>query len=225
MTQIRERLMSMQDLGYRDFHAALIPQLDKRKIIGVRMPALRALERELRGGRAAEDFLTQLPHEYYDEYALHGLLISAIGDFAQCIAELERFLPYVDNWAVCDLTSPKCFKKHRKELATNIDRWLDSGETYTVRFGIVMLMTHFLDEDFRPEYLERVAAIRTEEYYVQMAQAWYFATALAKQYDAAVKLLVGRRLDRVTHNKAIQKARESYRVTAEHKEYLRTLKY
>lgn len=224
MTQIRQRLFEMRDLGYRDFHAALIPNVDKEKIIGVRTPALRKYARELRGSAEAEKFLRALPHEYYDENNLHGMLISEIKDYAGCVAALDRFLPYVDNWATCDLTSPKVFKKHRAELVEDIRRWIASGETYTVRFGIEMLMTHFLDEDFQEEYLALVAELRSEEYYVRMMQAWYFATALAKQYEAAVVYIEQKRLESWTHNKAIQKARESFRVSDARKAYLKTLK-
>lgn len=224
MTQIRERLFEMQDPGYRDFHAALIPNVDKEKIIGVRTPALRKYARELRGSAEAEEFLCALPHEYYDENNLHGMLISEIKDYADCVAALDRFLPHVDNWATCDLTSPKVFKKHRAALIADIRRWIASGETYTVRFGMEMLMTHFLDEDFKEEYLAWVADVRSEEYYVRMMQAWYFATALAKQYEAAVVYIEQRRLESWTHNKAIQKARESFRVSDERKAYLKTLK-
>lgn len=224
MTQIRERLFGMQDPGYRDFHAALIPNVDKEKIIGVRTPALRKYARELRGSAEAEEFLRALPHEYYDEDNLHGMLISEIKDYADCVAALDRFLPHVDNWATCDLTSPKVFKKHRAALTADIRRWIASGETYTVRFGMEMLMTHFLDEDFKEEYLAWVADVRSEEYYVRMMQAWYFATALAKQYETAVVYIEQRRLESWTHNKAIQKARESFRVSDERKAYLKTLK-
>ncbi len=224
MTQIRQRLFEMQDLGYRDFHAALIPNVDKETIIGVRTPALRKYARELRGSAEAEEFLRELPHEFYDENNLHGMLISEMKDYADCIAALDRFLPCVNNWATCDLTSPKVFKKHRVELSADIRRWIASGETYTVRFGMEMLMTHFLDEDFKEEYLAWVADVRSEEYYVRMMQAWYFATALAKQYEAAVVYIEQKRLERWTHNKAIQKARESFRVGDERKAYLKTLK-
>lgn len=224
MTQVRQRLLTMQDPGYRDFHAALIPNVDKEKIIGVRTPALRKYARELRGSAEAEEFLRELPHEYYDENNLHGMLISEIKDYADCVAALDRFLPYVDNWATCDLTSPKVFKKHRAALIADIRRWIASGETYTVRFGMEMLMTHFLDEDFKEEYLAWVAQVRSEEYYVRMMQAWYFATALAKQYEAAVVYIEQKRLESWTHNKAIQKARESFRVSDERKAYLKTLK-
>lgn len=224
MTQIRQRLLELQDPGYRDFQAALIPNVDREKIIGVRTPALRKYARELRGSAEAEAFLRALPHESYDENNLHGMLISEIRDYADCVAALDRFLPYVDNWATCDLMSPRAFKKRRTALLADIRRWIASGETYTVRFGIEMLMTHFLDEDFREEYLAWVADVHSEEYYVRMMQAWYFATALAKQYEAAVVYIEQKRLESWTHNKAIQKARESFRVSDERKAYLKTLK-
>ena len=169
-------------------------------------------------------FLAELPHRYFDENQLHAFLMSEMKDFPRCMEEVERFLPYIDNWATCDQLSPKVFRKHRKELLLRIPEWIRSKETYTIRFGIGMLMQHFLDEDFDPAYLELVAALRSEEYYVNMMIAWYFATALAKQYDAALPLMENRQLSDWTHNKAIQKALESFRVTPEHKEVLRSLR-
>lgn len=222
--EIREKLFEMQDLGYRDFHAKLIPNIDKEKIIGVRTPTLRKYAREAAKEPAIKEFLASLPHRYYDENNLHGFVIEQIRNFDECLEAVDRFLPYVDNWATCDLMAPKVFGKHREELLTAVRRWLTSGETYTIRYGVNMLMRFFLDEDFRPEYLDMVAGIRSEEYYVKMVVAWYFATALAKQYDAVIPFLEQCRLDKWTHNKAIQKARESYRITAEQKEYLNTLK-
>lgn len=224
MTAVQERLFALQDLQYRDFQAKLMPTVDKDTIIGVRTPELRKLAKELKGGEEAAEFLRALPHAYYDENNLHGFLLSEIKDYAECVAALDAFLPQVDNWATCDLMSPKCFKRHKAELKADIRRWMVSDELYTVRFGIEMLMSHFLDGDFFPESLDWVADIRSEEYYLRMMQAWYFATALAKQYDAALPYIESRRLEDWTHNKAIQKSVESYRISDEQKEYLRSLK-
>lgn len=224
MTGIQKRLFELQDLKYKEFNQKLVPNINPDTVIGVRMPALRTLAKELIGSEEANAFLEQVPHEYHDENLLHVLLVSLIKDYSQCLEKCEAFLPYVDNWAVCDVFAPKVFKKHRPELLEKIREWAASEETYTIRFGIEMLMTHFLDEDFKPEYLEIPAVVRSEEYYVNMMTAWYFATALAKQWDAAVPYIENRRMDRWTHNKAIQKSIESYRITDEQKAYLRTLK-
>lgn len=223
-TGIPARLFALQDIQYRDFQAKLVPNILPEKIIGVRIPQLRALGKELRGTPEAEMFLRQLPHTYYDENVLHGVLISGIRDYALCIAELNRFLPYVDCWPVCDTLLPKALGRHPEEVLAEIRCWLASGETYTVRFGIGTLMRHYLDEGFSPEYPGMVADVRSEEYYVNMMRAWYFATALAKQYDAVLPFLTGEKLDTWTHNKTIQKAVESYRITPEQKAFLRTLK-
>lgn len=224
MTDIQKRLFALQDPGYKEFHCKLMPTVDPHTVIGVRTPQLRALARELSGTPEAEAFLTGLPHQYYDENNLHGFLLERCRDFDRAVALVDDFLPYVDNWATCDLCSPKVFHKHRPQLLEHIRRWMASSRAYTVRFGMEMLMTHFLDEDFEAEYLDWVAEMRSEEYYVNMMIAWFFATALTKQYDAALPYIEGRRLDPWTHNKAIQKARESYRVPAERKDYLNTLK-
>ncbi len=224
MTEIQQRLFALQDAGYRDFHAALMPTVDKALVIGVRMPALRALAKELKGTELAADFMAALPHKYYEENNLHAALIGHIRDFQPCLTALERFLPYVDNWATCDMMNPRALAKDKAALLEHIRLWLQSSHTYTVRFGMEMLMNHFLEEDFREEYLALVASVRSEEYYVRMMQAWYFATALAKQYEAAVTYLEQRRLGAWVHNKTIQKARESFRVSQEQKEYLKSLK-
>lgn len=224
MTEIQQRLFALQDAGYRDFHAALMPTVDKALVIGVRMPALRALAKGLKGTELAADFMAALPHKYYEENNLHAALIGHIRDFDACMAAVERFLPYVDNWATCDMMNPKALAKDKAALLERIRLWLQSGHTYTVRFGMEMLMNHFLEEDFREEYPALVASVRSEEYYVRMMQAWYFATALAKQYEAAVTYLEQRRLGAWVHNKTIQKARESFRVSQEQKEYLKSLK-
>ena len=221
---VQQRLFALQDLKYRDFQCKLTPTVSKERVIGVRTPELRKLAKQIGGTDEAAAFLAVLPHAYYDEYNLHGFLISGCKDYSETVAALDAFLPYVDNWATCDLLAPKTFKKHRAELWDKIPDWLRSGETYTVRFGMEMLMSHYLDEDFRPEALERVAAVRSAEYYVNMMAAWFFATALAKQWDAAILYLTEKRLDEWTHNKTIQKAVESFRITDEQKTYLRTLK-
>ena len=224
MTEIQQRLFALQDAGYRDFHAALMPTVDKALVIGVRMPALRALARELKGTEQAAAFMAELPHRYYEENNLHAALIGHIRDFDGCMAALEIFLPYVDNWATCDMMNPRALAKDKAALLERIRLWLQSSHTYTVRFGMGMLMRYFLEENFREEYLALVASVRSEEYYVRMMQAWYFATALAKQYEAAVTYLEQRRLGAWVHNKTIQKARESYRISDEQKEYLKSLK-
>jgi len=218
---IQERLFSLQDPEYRLFHARLVPSVDPERIIGVRMPALRSLAKELYGTPEAEAFLRELPHHYYDENTLHGLLISMVKDPAECIAALDSFLPYVDNWATCDVTSPKAFRKHPQGLIEKIRVWLASDHTYTVRFGVRMLMDHYLDEAFAPEHLIWIASLSSAEYYVRMGIAWYFATALAKQPAAALPFITEKRLDPWIHNKTIQKAAESFRVTPELKAELK----
>ena len=222
--EIRKTLFALQDIKYRDFQAELIPGKTADVMIGARTPELRKLAKDLLKREDIGGFLEDLPHEYFDENQLHAFIISGMKDYRECMEEVCRFLPYVDNWATCDQMSPKVFKKHRPALANQADRWLDSDETYTVRFGIGMLMEHFLDEDFEIKYPERIADLRSDEYYVNMMIAWYFATALAKQYDAIIPYIENRRLDSWTHNKTIQKAIESYRITPEQKEYLRTLR-
>lgn len=221
---VTERLFTLQDTKYRDFSARLTPNISKDAVIGVRAPAIRALAKELYGTDDAARFMAELPHKYFDENNLHGALICCIRDYASAMAETERFLPYIDNWAVCDMLSPKVFAKHRGELYEKIKQWTASRETYTVRFGIGMLMEHFLDKDFTPKALELAADIRSEEYYINMMTAWFFATALAKQYGAALPYIEDRRLDAWTHNKAIQKSIESRRITDGQKAYLRSLK-
>ena len=219
-----QRLSELSDPTYRDFHAGLIPNISPETILGVRVPALRKLARELRGSAEAQEFMTALPHEYYDENCLHGLLINDIKDFGATVSALDAFLPYVDNWAVCDLISPRSFKSRPPELAAHVHRWLDSSHSYTVRFGIGVLMSFYLDEGFEPAQLEAVAERCCEEYYVNMMVAWYFATALAKQPEAALPYIENRRLSRWTHNKAIQKSIESRRIPDETKAYLKTLR-
>lgn len=223
MEKIVKELFEMQDEKYRDFQSALIPGSDLEKVIGIRTPLLRKYAKNL-PLEDAKAFLLELPHEYFDENQLHAFIVSEIKDIDACIKEVNTFLPYVDNWATCDQMSPVIFKKHKDKLLVEVKRWIASSETYTVRFGIKMLMQHFLDEDFNLEYPEMVAKIQSEEYYVKMMIAWYFATALAKQYDSVIPFIEEGRLEKWTHNKAIQKSIESYRITTEQKNYLRTLK-
>lgn len=222
--EIRESLLKNQDLKYREFQAKLMPTVDKEKIIGVRTPVLRKLAKEFEKHEDIEKFLELLPHDYYEENNLHGMIIERYKDFCQCVEAIEKFLPYVDNWATCDLLSPKVFRKNKKELLPLIKKWMASDHTYTIRFGIEMLMSHYLEEDFQPEFLDMVAVIRSEEYYIKMIQAWFFATALAKQYESALPYIEKQAMDKWTHNKSIQKAIESYRITPEQKVYLRSLK-
>ena len=222
--EIEQRLFELEDKKYKEFHSKLMPTVNPDTIIGVRTPAMRKLAKELAKQPEYMEFIHMLPHKYYDENNLHGFLIETIKDYEECVAAVNEFLPYIDNWATCDLMSPKVFKKHRAELLEQIKVWMCSEHTYTIRYGIGMLMTHFLDEDFKKEYLEWVAEIRSEEYYVNMMIAWYFATALAKQPEETLPYIEEKRLDVWVHNKAIQKAVESYRVSSEQKEYLKTLK-
>ena len=222
--EIQKELFSLQDKEYMKFLSKLTPNVSEDTIIGVRIPEIRKLAKKLVKNNEYEDFLKELPHKYYDENLLHGAIISENKDFENCIELLNSFLPFVDNWAVCDTISPKIFKKHKKELIEKIKEWSQSDKTYTCRFGVEMLMTHFLDEDFKKEYLEIVANIHSEEYYVKMVIAWFFATALAKQWDYAVIYLENNRLDVWVHNKTIQKARESLRILEDKKGYLKGLK-
>ena len=214
----------MQDPVYRDFHSNLMPGIDKNTIIGIRTPQLRKFAKQLAQTEEAEQFLRQLPHQYYEENNLHMMLVAQIKDYERCLAEVERFLPYIDNWATCDLPVPKCFGKHKKELITVIRKWILSEKTYIVRYGIGLLLRLYLDADFDPAYLELVTAVRSEEYYVNMMIAWYLATALAKQWEETIPYLEERRLPEWVHRKTIQKAVESYRITKEKKEYLRSLR-
>ncbi len=221
---IRKELYNLQDKEYRDFQSKLIPDVDVSYFVGVRTPDLRKLAKLMSKRDDINEFLSDLPHELFDENQLHAFIISEIKDFDSCLAHVESFLPYVNNWATCDQMSPKVFKQHKAELLGLIDSWLASGETYTVRFAIKMLMEHFLAEDFKVEYAEKVATVTSDEYYVKMMVAWYFATALAKNYDEVVPFIENKRLEKWTHNKAIQKSVESYRITDDQKEYLKTFK-
>lgn len=221
---IYERLASCGSEAYRDFQSKLVPNIPKETILGVKTPELRRIAKELRGTAEAEAFVVSLPHRYYEENLVHFFLIAAIRDFDECVRAVETFLPYVDCWPVCDQSSPKVFAKNHGKLLPLIQKWIASEHVYTVRFGVRMLMNEFLGEDFRPEYLTWVAAIENDDYYVKMMVAWYFATALAKQYDESVAYLERRALAPWTHKKAIQKALESFRVSDAHKEYLKTLR-
>lgn len=221
---IQQELFKLQDLKYKDFQAKLMPTVNPDVIIGVRTPQLRLLAKSFAKTAEAEVFLKSLPHKFYEENNVHACIIEQIKDYKTALAETERFLPCVDNWATCDMFLPKVFKKHTQELFGRIKEWVKSNDTYTVRYGIKLLMSLYLDEHFKPEYLALVAFVRSEEYYVNMMRAWYFATALAKQYDTAVLYITENRLDKWTHNKTIQKAVESYRITKEQKEYLKTFR-
>lgn len=222
--EIKEELFRLRDEKYCEMQVRIIPNIDPASIIGVRTPALRDYAKSLAKRDDLRDFLDSVPHEYFDMNQLHAFIISAMKDYDRSMDEVEAFLPYVDNWATCDQMSPKVFKKNRDKIPAHITKWLGSDKTYTIRFGIGMLMEHFLDEDFDPKYLKTVAKIRSDEYYVNMMIAWYFATALAKQYDATLPYIENKKLDTWTHNKSIQKAVESYRITPGQKEYLKTLK-
>ena len=222
--KVQKQLMAMQDLKYRDFQCKLMPTVASDTVIGVRTPELRKFAKEFSKKPDVDEFLKILPHKYYEENNLHGFLIETIKDYDRVITELDAFLPYVDNWATCDLMRPKIFQKHLEELLGNIKEWINDDHTYTIRFGIEMLMSFYLDEQFCPEFLELVSYVQSEEYYVNMMVAWYFATALAKQYDDTLPYIEQHRLSKWTHNKAIQKAVESYRISDGQKTYLRTLK-
>jgi len=221
---ILKELSRRRDKEYLAFQSALIPTVGKDAFIGVRTPDLRAMAKEFSKREDVTDFLRALPHSYFDQNQLHAFIISEWKDFSSCLSEVERFLPYVDNWATCDQMTPKAFSKHRAELLPHIRAWLSSDAVYTVRFGVKMLMDHFLGEAFSPIYLEWVAALRSEEYYINMMAAWYFATALAKQQQSALAYFTKKRLPPVVLKKAVQKALESFRVSENTKAMLRTLR-
>ena len=221
---VYERLAACGDEQYRDFQSKLVPNIPKETVLGVRTPDMRRIAREIRGTEEADAFLLELPHRYYEENQVHFFLIAMIKDFDRCVQAVENFLSYVDCWPVCDSSSPKVFTKNHEKLLPLIRKWIGSDHVYTVRFGIRMLMNEFLGDDFKPEYLAWVAGVPGEDYYIRMMVAWYFATALAKQYDESVVYIEKRRLEPWTHKKAIQKAVESYRVTEAHKEYLKMLR-
>ena len=221
---VYERLIACSDEQYKEFQSKLVPNIPKETVLGVRTPDMRRIAKEIRGTEEAEGFLAELPHKFYEENLVHFFLISMIKDFDQCVQAVETFLPYVDCWPVCDQSTPKVFAKNHEKLLPLIRKWIGSDHVYTVRFGIRMLMNEFLGDDFKPEYLAWVAGVPGEDYYIRMMVAWYFATALAKQYDESVVYIEKRRLEPWTHKKAIQKAVESYRVTEAHKEYLKMLR-
>lgn len=221
MEEIQNQLFELQDMAYRDFHSRLMPDIDKETIIGIRVPVLRKYAKSIAGTEMAEKFIKELPHHYYEENNLHMMLITRIKDYDRCISEIERFLPYIDNWATCDFPAPKCFENHKEELLPVIKRWIASGETYTIRYGIGMLMRLYLDEDFDPEYVRLVVGVKSDEYYVNMMIAWYMATALAKQWDTVIPYIEEHRMSDWVHRKTIQKAVESYRITDEQKKYLK----
>ncbi len=224
MEFIEKLLIENQDPQYKDFQSALLPTLDKESVLGVRVPILRRLSKSI-DKDIYRQFIKELPHKYYDENNLHAFLIENIKDIDECYSELERFLPYVDNWATCDMMSPKAIINDKERLLKSAEGWIDSEPVYVKRYGIGVLMKYFLDDDFKPEYIEKISCIRSEEYYVNMMIAWYFATALAKQYEATVPYLEAKKLSQWVHNKAIVKACESYRVSSDHKAYLKTLKW
>lgn len=220
---LRKELFLLEDVKYKKFQGGLIPSLDSASMIGVRTPDLRRLAKEM-GGEDRDKFLASLPHSYFEENQIHAFIISSMKDFDQCISFLEAFLPYVDNWATCDQMSPVSFKKNRSRLLPFVLSWLESGHAYTVRFAIKVLMSHFLDSDFDPVYPEIVCSLKSEDYYVKMMVSWYFATALCKRYEEVIHFLEERRLEEWTHNRSIQKAVESYRISDNRKEYLKTLR-
>lgn len=223
---ITDGLFALKDENYRRFHAKLIPDIPIDNIIGVRTPVLRKYAKKVAKLPEANIFLESLPHSYYEENNLHGALLSLLypKDIIAFMEQLERFLPYVDNWATCDMLSPKIFKKHLPYVYERVQKWLQSDAVYTIRFGIVTLLGFYLDNAFEPEMLQLVANVRSEEYYVNMAVAWYFSMALVKQYDATLPYIQNRVLEPWTHNKSIQKAIESRRIPQETKAYLRGLK-
>lgn len=221
MEEIQKHLFELQDMAYRDFHSRLMPGIDKETIIGIRVPVLRKYAKSIAGTELAEKFIKELPHCYYEENNLHMMLITRIKDYDRCLLEIERFLPYIDNWATCDFPAPKCFENHKEDLLPVIKRWIASSETYTIRYGIGMLMMLYLDTDFDPEYVRIVAEVKSDEYYVNMMIAWYMATALAKQWDAVIPYIEEHRMSDWVHRKTIQKAVESYRITDEQKRYLK----
>ena len=221
MEEIQKHLFELQDMAYRDFHSRLMPDIDKETVIGIRVPVLRKYAKSIAGTELAEKFIKELPHRYYEENNLHMMLITGIKDYEKCLSEIERFLPYIDNWATCDFPAPKCFENHKEDLLPVIKRWIASSETYTIRYGIGMLMRLYLDEDFDPEYVRIVAEVKSDEYYVNMMIAWYMATALAKQWDAVIPYIEEHRMSDWVHRKTIQKAVESYRIADEQKKYLK----
>lgn len=227
MQEITTQLFIMQDNEYKEFHGRLMPTVNPDTILGIRVPILRKFSNQLAKSLSKEkllEFMNELPHKYYEENNIHAFLIEKIKDFDECIVALEKFLPFVDNWATCDMMNPKILKKNTQQLFCKIKEWIASPHVYTIRYGIGMLMRYFLDDNFKMEYLDMVAAVKSDEYYVNMMKAWFFATALAKQYEATLPYIKEKRLDNWSHNKAIQKSIESFRVPKEHKEELKRYK-
>ena len=230
MEEITKKLFFLQDEKYRDFQIKLVPGITKEQMIGIRTPDLRALAKEIAAtSETASAFLQELPHKYFEENLIHFFIVALIKDFDECINQVEKFLPYVDCWPVCDQASPKVFKKNHEKLISLVKNWISSDHIYTSRYGMRILMNEFLGEDFKTEYADLVVSRMSrkgeaEDYYLKMMAAWYFATALAKNWDQVLPFIEQHKLDPWTHNKAIQKALESFRVTDEHKEYLRKLK-
>lgn len=224
MTELQRSLFELQDLKYRDFQSKLLPKTEKEKIIGVRTPILRKFAKEFAQTKEAQKFLQELPHQYYEENNLHLMLVTQIRDYKKYLKEVTQFLPYIDNWATCDLPLPKCFEKHKAELIVDVKNWIASNDTYTIRYGIGVLLRLYLAEDFKDEYPKLVSAVISDEYYVNMMIAWYFATALAKQWEAVIGYLKDRKLTEWVHRKTIQKAIESNRITEEQKAELRGLR-
>lgn len=224
ITFVRTELAALADQNYREFNSKLMPTVEKSTVFGVRTPVLRKFAKEFFKDPSSKEFLTALPHKYFEENQLHAFLVEQIKDFDRCILAVEAFLPFVDNWATCDCFSPAAFKKEPDRLLPYIEKWLTSSHVYTARYGVVMLMRYFLDGRFDEKHLKTVADLPTDDYYLSMAVAWYFATALAKQYDVALPYIQDRLLDKATHNRAIQKAIESLRISEKHKAYLKTLR-
>jgi len=224
MTKLQKQLFDLSEKEYADFIRKLTPSADPKSFIGVRVPKLRAVAKDFKKTKECEAFLDTMPHKYYEENLLHSILLIDVKDFDELIERIEAFLPYIDNWAVCDTLRPKAFKKNRDKLLPYVKKWSKSKEEYTIRFGIDTLMSEYLDEDFDPKLIEIAAKVKSKEYYVQMMVAWYFATALAKQWDDTIPYIEGKKLDPWVHNKAIQKAIESFRITEKQKTYLRKMK-
>lgn len=228
MTKITQTLFENADESYKNFHQSIVPRLPKERIIGVRVPVLRKIAKQLKKDESskslANEFLQELPHEYYDEDMLHAIILSDERDFSTALKRTSEFLPYIDNWAVCDTFCPKAFGKNKKALWQEIEKWLESEKTFTVRFGIVNAMRFFLDEDFSAEKMKKVLEVSNEDYYVRMAIAWYMSVALVKQWEVAIKVIEDKSLGAWVHNKSIQKSCESFRLSAEQKQYLKTLK-
>lgn len=224
MTKLHTVLFDMQDVAYRDFHSRLIPNISKDRVIGIRTPVLRKFAKEYAKTDDAQEFIRELPHYYYEENNLHMMIITGIKDYDTCVMEIERFLPYIDNWATCDLPTPKCFYKNKEKLVDKVISWIKSDDTYTIRYGIETLMNIYLEDAFESSYPRLVSEVISDEYYVNMMIAWYFATALAKQWETVIPYIEEKRLPEWVHKKTIQKAVESYRITDEQKKYLRTLR-